>query len=232
VIGMKAAARPGRVEEVPLAGHPAGGPARRIGGSRGGRGVEVIGLLAVASSALYFLSDVIEVVQGRFSTGQLWLTLVAEASVPIFVIGLWLVRPRIGRLGAVSAMAYAYAFVYFTGTVVYALVDGTRDFEHLGEALDPAMTIHGAVMVIAGVGFGYAVSRTGALPRWTGVILAVGVVLVPLSLGLGDAGKLVGVGIRDLAFAGMGAALLRGRRGSGSAQYSRHYASTPEARHG
>jgi hypothetical protein len=30
-----------------------------------------------------------------------------------------------GRLGAASAIAYACSFVFFTGTVVYALVDGT-----------------------------------------------------------------------------------------------------------
>jgi hypothetical protein len=106
--------------------HPADVRSRRANEWRVVRVVEVIGLLAVASSVLYFVSDVIEVVQGGFSTGQLWLTLVAEATVPIFVIGLWLVqRPRIGRIGAVSAIAYAYSFVFFTGTVVYALVDGT-----------------------------------------------------------------------------------------------------------
>lgn len=174
------------------------------------RGTQMIGLLAVGSSALYFASDVIEVAGGGFSTGQLWLTLVAEATLPIFVIGLWLVqRPRIGRLGAVSAIAYAYSFVFFTGTVVYALAHGTRTFEQLGAALDPAMTIHGAVMVIAGVGFGYAVGRAGVLPRWTGVALAIGVVLIPLSMGLPEAFGLVGVGMRDLALAGMGAALLK-----------------------
>jgi hypothetical protein len=69
------------------------------------------------------------------------------------------------------------------------------------------MTIHGAVMVIAGIGFGYAVARARVLPRWTGIALAVGVVLVPLSMGL--AVGLVAIGMRDLAFAGMGAALLR-----------------------
>ena len=75
----------------------------QLGGTSRGpdaRGVEVIGLLAVASSVLYFGSDVIEVLQGGFSTGQLWLTLVAEATLPVLVIGLWRVqRPRIGRLG-------------------------------------------------------------------------------------------------------------------------------------
>jgi hypothetical protein len=214
-------ARIERVVEMSTAGtrsrdlfdhHPTDVRSRRVSEWRRGRVVEVIGLLAVASSALYFVSDVIEVVQGGFSTGQLWLTLVAEATVPIFVIGLWLVqRPRMGRIGAVSAIAYAYSFVFFTGTVVYALVDGTREFEQLGAALSPWMTIHGALMLIAGVGLGYAVSRAGVLPRWTGMALAAGVVLIPLSMGAADAVGLVAVGIRDLAFAGMGAALLRDR---------------------
>lgn len=85
----------------------------------------VIGLLVVRFSALYFASDVIEVADGGFSRGQLWLTLVAEATLPIFVIGLWLVqRPRIGRLGTVSAIAYACSFVFFTGTVIYAQSTG------------------------------------------------------------------------------------------------------------
>jgi hypothetical protein len=183
----------------------------------GSRGIEVIGLLALASSVLYFGSDVIEVLQGGFSTGQLWLTFVAEATLPVFILGLWLLqRPRIGRLGGLSAIAYAYSFVFFTATVAYALVNGTRDFEQLGEELSPAMPIHGAVMVLAGVGFGYAVSRAGVLPRWTGMALAIGVALIPLSsLVVADAVGLIAVGLRDLAFAGMGAALLlRGRRGS------------------
>ena len=71
------------------------------------------------------------------------------------------------------------------------------------------MTIHGAVMVIAGVGFGFAVGRARILPRWTGMALALGVLLVPVLMGFADTVGLVGVGIRDLAFAGMGAALLR-----------------------
>jgi len=205
---MPAALRSDRLHDARVAHHSDDGRSLRTNTMLGVRAVEVIGLLALASSALYFVSDGIEVVQGRFSTGQLWLTLVAEATVPIFVIGLWFVqRPRIARLGAVSAIAYAYSFVFFTGTVVYALVNGTRDFEQLGAALDPAMTIHGAVMVIAGIGFGYAVARARVLPRWTGIALAVGVGLVPLSMGF--AVGLVAIGMRDLAFAGMGAALLR-----------------------
>ena len=47
------------------------------------------------------------------------------------MIGLYLVqRPQIGRLGQFAAVAYAYSYVFFTGTVVYALVDGTSDYTH------------------------------------------------------------------------------------------------------
>ena len=75
----------------------------------------MIGLLALASAVVYFGTDVIEMLQGGFSTGQLWLTLVAEATIPVSILGLWLVqRPRIGRLGGLSAIAYGYSFVFFT----------------------------------------------------------------------------------------------------------------------
>ena len=169
-----------------------------------------IGLAALVFSALYFLSDVVEAMQGGFSDGQLWLTLVAEAAIPVFVIGLYLVqRPAIGGLGLVSAAAYAYAYVFFTGTVVYALVEGTADYDALSDDLGAAMTIHGAIMLLAGLGFGYAVIRARVLPAWTGAALMVGVVLVALTQGTAEGVQLIAAGIRDLGFAGMGAALLR-----------------------
>ncbi len=179
-----------------------------------------VGWTALAFSALYLLSDLVEAVQGGFSPGQLWMTLVAEAAIPVMVIGLyWLQRPQIGSLGRVSAFAYAYAYVYFTGSVVYALVKHTPDYAGLSDRLQPWMTIHGAIMVFAGLGFGLAVIRARVLPRWTGVALMVGVVLVALTQTAPEGVQLLAAGIRALAFAGMGAALLRadvarGRRGA------------------
>jgi hypothetical protein len=170
----------------------------------------LIGLAALVFSALYFLSDVIEALQDGFSDGQLLLTLVAEAAIPVFVIGLYLVqRPEIGRLGAVGAAAYAYAYVFFTGTVVYALVEGFPDYDALSDDLGLSMTVHGAIMLLAGLGFGYAVIRARVLPAWTGAALMAGVVLVALTQGTAEGVQLVAAGIRDLGFAGMGAALLR-----------------------
>ena len=146
----------------------------------------------------------------HFSAGQLWLTLVAEAAIPRFVIGLYVMqRPQIGRLGRRSAFAYAYSYVFFTGTVVYALVDGTGDYNALSDDLRPWMTIRGAIMVLAGLCFGYAVIRARVLPRWTAIALMTGVVLVSISQNLPEGAQLVAAAIRDLGFAGMGGALLR-----------------------
>jgi hypothetical protein len=170
----------------------------------------LVGVTALACSTLYLLSDVIEAIQGGFSDVQLWLTFVAEAAIPVFVIGLYVVqRPQIGRLGRLSAVAYAYSFVFFTGTVAYALIHRTRDYNDLARALRPWMTIHGAIMVLAGLGFGVAVIRARALPRWTAIALMAGVVLVSLSQTLPEGAQVLAAGVRDLGFAGMGAALLR-----------------------
>lgn len=168
-----------------------------------------LGLCALLFSAAYFASDLIEAILGGFSDGQLWLTFVAEAAIPAVVIGLYLAqRPEIGRLGLLSALAYAYAYVFFTYTVVFALVEGTPDYSTLSDELGLAMTLHGAIMVLAGIGFGWAVVRAGVLPRWTGISLALGVVLVAVTQGMPEGAQLVAVGVRDLGFAGMGAALL------------------------
>jgi hypothetical protein len=176
------------------------------------RAADVVGVTAIVSSVLYFGSDVIEAAQGGFSSGQLWLTLVAEAMIPVFVVGLYLVqRPRIGRLGKFSASAYACSFVYVTGTVAYALIHSTKDWTTLSHQLNPLLTIDGAVFVLAGIGFGVAVWRAARLPRWTGVALIAGVILVAGSQGMPEAVQLIAAGVRDLAFAGMGASLLHHR---------------------
>ena len=176
----------------------------------------LVGLTALAFSALYLVSDVIEALQGGFSNTQLGLTLIAEAAIPVFVIALYLVqRPQIGRLGRLSAAAYAYSYVFFTGTVAYALIDGTSDYAALSHDLQPWMTIHGAVMVLAGLGFGAAVISAKVLPRWTAIALMAGVVLVSLSQTLPEGAQVLAAAIRDLGFAGMGAALLGARAPSG-----------------
>lgn len=172
-----------------------------------------VGFAALLFSALYLLSDVIEWLQGGFSNPQLALTLVGEAAVPFFVVGLYrLQRPKIGRLGLVSALAYAYSYVFFTGTVVYAIVYSMKDYAELTANLGAVMTVHGGIMVVAGLGFGAAVIRAGVLPAWAGVLLGVGVVAVAATQTAPESIQLAAAGIRAAGFGGMGWALLLAAR--------------------
>ncbi|MBS1676040.1 MAG: hypothetical protein JST08_01520 [Actinobacteria bacterium] len=171
-----------------------------------------VGVTALVCSIAYFVSDAIEAAQGGFSTGQLWLTLVAEAAIPFFVIGLYLVqRPPIGRLGAWGAGGYAAAYVFFVWTVIYPLVHDVPDFEALSEVFGIWMFLAGAAMVLAGLAFGWATIRARVLPRWSALCLMVGVVLVAATQGAPEGVQLVAAGVRDLGFAAMGAALLAPR---------------------
>jgi hypothetical protein len=171
------------------------------------------GCVTLAFSALYFVSDLIELLQGGFSTGQLSLTYAAEAAIPLFVLGLYaLQRPWIGRLGLVAALAYAYTFVFFTGTVFYALIDNTSDWNALTSRFGAWVTVHSAVMVVAGIAFGVAVVRARVLPRWTGAALILGMILMTVATALPDVAQTAAAGVRDLAFAGMGLALVRQTR--------------------
>ncbi len=173
---------------------------------------ELVGLAAIVFSAVYLISDVVEVVQGNFSTSRLILTYVGESTIPLFVGGIFVAqRPRIGLLGLFGAVTYAYSYVFFTSTVVYALVAGTPDYPALTAKFGPWMTVHGALMLIGGVAFGVAVVRARVLPRWTGVALMGGVILVSLASGLPTFARAIAEAGPAVAFIGMGIALLRGR---------------------
>jgi hypothetical protein len=170
----------------------------------------LIGAAALGFSVLYLLSDLMELAQGGFSTAQLTLTYVSEAAIPLFVIGIYAVqRPAIGRLGFVGAVGYAYAFVFFTSTVVYALVEDTPDWNALTDQMGSWITLHSLLMVVAGLAFGFAVLRAGVLPGWTGSLLMAGMVAMVVASFLPGAAQTGAAALRDIAFAGMGASVLR-----------------------
>ena len=60
--------------------------------------------------------------------------------------------------------AVAYAYTFFTGTVVYALAAATAHWSALQAELDPWMTVHGIPLIAAGIAFGVAVVRARVLP--------------------------------------------------------------------
>lgn len=177
-----------------------------------------VGLAALLFSILYFISDVIEFAEGGFSTLQLTLTLAAEAAIPFFVVGFYVLqRARMGHLGLAATLGYAYTFAFFTGTVVFALVRGTSNWEALVGQLGMWMTLHGILMVVAGLALGLAIVQAGVLPRWTGITLMVGMVCIAVSSGLPQLAQTASAGVRDLAFVGMGASLLASPRRSDAA---------------
>jgi hypothetical protein len=106
---------------------------------------------------------------------------------------------------------YAYSYVFFTSTVVYALVADTANYRALSTTFGPWMTIHGLIMVAAGLLFGCAVARARILPRWTGLCLMAGVVLIACAASLPTIVRTVAEAVAVTAFVGMGLALLRHR---------------------
>jgi hypothetical protein len=171
-----------------------------------------VGLSAIGFSIVYLTSDILEVGQGHFSPFRLALTYAAEAAIPLYVLGLYaLQRPHIGRLGLFGAAAYAYSYVFFTSTVVYALVAHTHDYQDVTKTFGAWMVLHGLIMLIGGVAFGIAVVRARTFPRWTGMCLAIGVVLVVAASGQGTVARTIAEAVPAAAFIGMGWAILRGR---------------------
>ena len=174
----------------------------------------LVGAAAMGFSVIYLVSDLMELAQGGFSTPQLALTYIAEAAIPLFVLGLYAVqRPRIGSVGLIGALTYAYTFVFFTSTVVYALVDHTEDWDALTLQFGAWITVHSALMVAAGLLFGAAVIRAKVLPPWTGALLMFAMLLMIGATVLPAVAQTAAAATRDIAFACMGASLVRvGRR--------------------
>jgi hypothetical protein len=171
--------------------------------------LRALGLAVVAFSALYLATDLVEAAQGGFTTAQLTLTLIAEAAVPVLILGLYAAqRPHIGSLGLAGAAGYAYSYVFFAGSVVYALVNSTPDFEALSDELGIWMTLHGGLMLLGGLAFGAAVIRAGVLPAGTGALLIMGVILVVATSGQTQAVETGAASVRAVAFVAMGAALV------------------------
>jgi hypothetical protein len=170
-------------------------------------------LAAVFFSALYFVSDLMEFAQGGILDGATHAHSRGGGSDSLLRRGVvrapsttdrapW--SRRNGCLRVHVRVLHRDGF--------FALVDGTKDWDALVDRLVPWMTIHGVLMVVAGLAFGLAIVRERVLPRWTGVTLMAGMVFMAASSGLPPLAQTASASIRDLAFAGMGASVLVSRR--------------------
>lgn len=169
------------------------------------------GAAAIVFSALYVVSDVMELAAGRLYTGQLIVTYLAEAAIPFFVIGLHGAQRRNGGwLSLTGALLYGVAFVGFSATVLYPLVTGARDADVVFEDFGVIYDVNALLALSGGLLFAFAVIRAGVFPRWTGLALGAGLLLTGIlsALGLPEGVQTIGTAVRSLAFAGMGAACL------------------------
>ena len=175
----------------------------------------IIGLATIIASTLHILSDVLEVLSGGFSANQLWINYVAFLPIPFLMIGLYAFqRPRAGWMSLTGAIAYGTSFIFFAGTTLYALVAKTADYSTLLEELGSIYTFYGGLMVAGGILFGISAIKARVLPRWTGWLLIFGVSLNLLFrlLAFPDLSQIVGSIVRNIAFVGMGIAILRARK--------------------
>ena len=173
----------------------------------------LIGLTTLVSSIMYIISDSIELLESGFSATQLYLTYAAFVLIPFFVLGLYALQmPQSGWLGLIGALAYGLAFIFYSGTAVYALTAKTANYEILVIELGFLYTFHGALLVIGATLFGMEIIRAKVLPFWTGITLIIGAILgVVINLmGLSDIFQVISSAIRSVAFIGMGIEVLKG----------------------
>jgi hypothetical protein len=172
----------------------------------------VIGVAALAAPALHSVSDVLEWYQGGFSAHQLWLNYVAFLPMPWLLLGIYVLhRPLPSRVGLYGALLYGVAFTYFAHTTLYALAEQVPDYAALWGQLGHAYTVHGALMVLGGLLFGYSVLRAGLLPRLAIATFLAGITanLVLSFMPVPEILQAIGSAIRNLGLAAMGYAILR-----------------------
>lgn len=170
---------------------------------------------AIVFPVLHTITDVMEWLHGGFSFPQLVLNYVAFLPVPAVLLGLYAVqRPTISRLGLWGALLYGFAFVYFAHTALYALASQSPSYAVLWAGLGWTYTVHGVVMIVGGLCFGWATFRAGVLPRWTASLFLGGIGLHLLFglLPVPDLLQTFGTLVRNAGLVGMGIACYRKTR--------------------
>ena len=175
----------------------------------------IVGFTTIIASTLYILSDFLEILGDGFSAEQLWINYVAFLPIPFLMIGLYAFQlPPSGWMSLTGAIAYGTSFIFFSRTTLYALVAQTADYPSLVAELGSIYTFFGGLMVFGGILFGIAVIEARVLPKWTGWLLIFGVSLNLLFslLAFPELSHIFASMVRNIAFIGMGIAILRTRK--------------------
>ena len=162
---------------------------------------------AMVAPALHSVTDIMEWVQGGFSTPQLWLNYLAFLPLPAVLLGLCAVQgSRLPRSALFGALLYGAAFIYFAHTTLYALATGVREYAALWDQLGAFYTFNGGLMVVGGLLFGIGTLRAGVFPRWTASLFLLGLLvnLVLVVLPVPDILQTLGSAVRNAGLVGMG----------------------------
>lgn len=171
----------------------------------------LVGVTAILAPVLHSATDVFELVNGGFTPGMLWLNYVAFLPMPWLLLGIYAVHDvRPPTLGLVGAVLYGAAFTYFAHTTLFALIQRTPTYEELWLALGTAYTVHGALMVIGGLMFAWAMLRAAWLPQGAIWLFALGLLfnLVLAVLPVPDILQTLGTALRNTGLLIVGYAIL------------------------
>lgn len=171
----------------------------------------VVGTAAIAAPAIHVATDLMEWQQGGFSDLQLWLNYAAFLPMPWLLLGIYAVHePRPHAAAPAGALLYGAAFTYFAFTTLLALADGIPDYATLWQRTGFAYTVHGALMVVGGLSFGFAVLAARQLPRAAVLLFIAGLVanLAFAFVPVPETAQMIGSTVRNLGLIGIGHALL------------------------
>ena len=173
----------------------------------------LVGISAIAVHFLHILTDLIELING-FSSLQLIFTYIAFLFMPFVILGLYAVQwPKGGWLGLIGIVLYVISFIYFSSTAIYAIIkikNEISNYEIIYRELGAIYIIHGGLMVIGGILFGFSIIRANILPHITGVLLIAGLLInaiisfLPINPGF----QIIGSIIRNIGLIGMGISLI------------------------
>lgn len=166
-----------------------------------------IALLVIVAPITHTITDIWELYISGYSTTLLLVNYIAFIVLPFAIMGLFAVqRPHIKMLGLVGAFLYAYSFIYFSHTALYALEEQIPNYEILWQELGLVYTFHGGVMVVGGLLFGFVTYKLNILPRWASICFLIGVSsnLLFALIEVREISQIFGSALRNIGLAGMG----------------------------
>ena len=173
----------------------------------------LVGVSAMAASALLVASGAMELVAGRLFPLQLLAGYVALAAMPFVALGLnALQQPRGGWVGLLGAVLFGAGVTGLSAAALYALVTGLTEADLVRDDFGGIYALDAAAFLAGGLLFGASVLRARAFPAWAGIALVAGVVLSGALAGAGKPGQAqaLATAATSAAFAGMAVRCLGG----------------------